>query len=89
MNAPAGRPVAEPGLLHDLVLDRERRTPDAVALVLDCVEVTYRELLDRARHVAARPAERGAGPEVCVGVAVDRSVDALAALPGTLISGSA
>lgn len=83
-------PVArESVLLHDLVLASERRTPDAVAVVIGEEQVTYSQLLDRARFVAAVLVEYGAGPEVCVGVAVDRSMDALVALLGTLLSGSA
>ncbi|MET9443778.1 non-ribosomal peptide synthase/polyketide synthase [Streptomyces sp. NPDC006610] len=50
-----------------------RRTPDALALLAGDERLTYRQLDDRARTLAARLAALGVRPEVCVGVLMDRS----------------
>ena len=61
------------------------RTPDAVAVRGPDGELTYRQLIDRADVIAQELRARGVGPEVVVGVAVDRSTDLVAALLGVLM----
>ncbi|HSF40168.1 MAG TPA: amino acid adenylation domain-containing protein [Thermoanaerobaculia bacterium] len=90
--APAGEP---PALLHELFEAQARRTPEAVALrwpgevAGEEAELTYRELDLRADRLAARLRSEGAGPEVRVGVALDRRPDLLVALLGVLKAGGA
>ena len=55
-------------------------TPDAVALVSDGVELTYREFDARVNRLARYLISIGVGPESLVGVALRRSVDLLVAI---------
>ncbi|WP_198046248.1 non-ribosomal peptide synthetase, partial [Cupriavidus taiwanensis] len=64
-------------------------TPDAVALAVDDVQLTYRELNRRANALAHRLAARGVGPDVRVGVLAERSVEMVVALLAVLKAGGA
>ncbi len=68
---------------------RAAETPDAVAVVFEDQELTYRELNARANRVARTLARRGAGPETVVGLSLPRSADLVVALLGVLKSGAA
>ncbi len=79
----------EGSCLHELVASQAARTPWAVAVEMGGERLTYAELLERARQVAARLRSLGAGPESRVGVAADRSLAMVAGLLGTLLAGAA
>ncbi|MEV6875780.1 amino acid adenylation domain-containing protein [Amycolatopsis sp. NPDC051128] len=68
---------------------RVAEAPDAVALVFEDVELTYAELNARANRLAHLLAERGAGPERVVALAVPRSVDMIVAELAVLKAGAA
>ena len=75
--------------LDTLLLSAAQEHADAVALIADGVAVTYRDLFSRARRLADDLRLRGARPGTFVGVAVDRSADAVSGILGTLLSGAA
>nr|QEO73558.1 AMP-dependent synthetase and ligase [uncultured bacterium] len=65
------------------------RTPDAVALVTDAGEVTYRDLNASANKLARHLADLGVGRESRVALFMDRSADAVMALLAVLKAGAA
>jgi amino acid adenylation domain-containing protein len=81
--------VLPPWCVHEAVEAQVDRTPDAVAVVCRGAALTYRELDERANHVAAELAARGIGPDRMVGVFVDRSIDLPVGLLGILKAGGA
>lgn len=74
---------------YRLVEQQARRAPTAVALVCGGEQVTYADLNARANRVAHALREFGVGPDVPVGVCVERSVDLVVAVLGVLKSGGA
>jgi non-ribosomal peptide synthetase component F len=75
--------------LHELFRRWARRTPGAVAVRGDGEVWTFGELADWAGRVADRLRRLGVGPEMRVGVCLERSAAALAALLGVLEAGGA
>ena len=75
--------------LHQLFTEQTLRTPDAIALIFGEERLTYRELDRRATHLASYLRGQGVGPEVLVGVCMERSVEMIVALLGTLKAGAA
>ncbi|KHF43052.1 non-ribosomal peptide synthase/polyketide synthase [Saccharomonospora viridis] len=67
-------------LLPDLIAEQAARTPDAVAVSADGVELRYAELLALADRVARALRRAGVGPERLVAVLLGKSVDLLVAL---------
>ncbi|BBJ37309.1 hypothetical protein SSPO_000270 [Streptomyces antimycoticus] len=73
--------------LHRLFEDQAARTPDDVAVVWQDERLTYRELDERANQVAHTLRARGVGPEVSVGICLERSTATVTALLGVLKAG--
>ena len=65
------------------------RTPDAVAVVYDDKQLTYRQLNERANQLAHYLQKLGVGPEVLVAISVDRSLEMVIGLLGILKAGGA
>ena len=65
------------------------RTPDDVALVFETQQLTYRELNNRANQLAHYLKRCGVGPELLVGVCVQRSLEMVVALLGIMKAGAA
>ncbi|MDX2090383.1 MAG: amino acid adenylation domain-containing protein, partial [Kofleriaceae bacterium] len=75
--------------LHELFEAQAERTPDEVAVVGPAVTLTYRQLDERANQLAAHLRGRGAGPGDLVGIFLERTVEIVVALLGTLKAGAA
>ncbi|MCP4659290.1 MAG: AMP-binding protein, partial [bacterium] len=80
-------PVA-PGI-HRWFEARVRRSPEAVALVCDNERLSYGELNHRANRVAHYLQALGVGPEVLVGLSMERRPEMIVALLGILKAGGA
>ncbi len=75
--------------IHQLFEAQVERTPDAVAVVFSEQQLTYRELNVRANKVAHYLQTLGVGPEVLVGICVERSLLMMVGLLGILKAGGA
>ncbi|MDJ1168163.1 amino acid adenylation domain-containing protein [Roseofilum sp. BLCC_M154] len=75
--------------IHQLFAAQVERTPDSVAVVFEDEQLTYRELNQRANQLAGYLQGLGVGPEVLVGLCVDRSLDMVVAMVGILKAGGA
>ncbi len=75
--------------IHQLFETQARRTPDAVAVVCDDRQLTYAELNARANQLAHQLTALGVGPEVLVGICLERSLDLIVGLLGILKAGGA
>lgn len=73
--------------LHELVEDQVARSPDSVAVVFENRQFTYRELNTRANQLAHHLKTFGVGPEVLVGLCVERSPEMVVGLLGILKTG--
>ncbi|MBB3101077.1 amino acid adenylation domain-containing protein, partial [Actinoplanes campanulatus] len=82
-----GLPVPGATTVPELVAAATRAWPDAVALTCGDTSLTYRELDERADRLAQRLRHLGVGPEVCVGVCVERSWETVVACLAVLRAG--
>ncbi|WP_236069081.1 amino acid adenylation domain-containing protein, partial [Citreicoccus inhibens] len=76
-------------LLHQCIEAQVARTPDGVALVFEGTRLTYSELDMRANQLAWHLRSLGVGPEVRVGLFLERSLEMGVALLATLKAGGA
>nr|WP_246357067.1 non-ribosomal peptide synthetase/type I polyketide synthase [Pyxidicoccus fallax] len=75
--------------IHELFEAQVQKSPDAVALVFEGRQLTYRELNERANQLAHHLRALGVGPEVLVGLCVERSLEMVIGLFGILKAGGA
>jgi amino acid adenylation domain-containing protein len=77
------------GCIHQLFEAQVKRTPDAIALIFENQQLTYRELNNRANQLAHSLQQLGVKPEVLVGICMERSVEMVVGLLGILKAGGA
>ena len=75
--------------LSELFEAQAARTPEAVALLFEDTALTYRELNERANQLARYLQRTGVGPEVLVGILMNRSMEMIVAVLGILKAGGA
>jgi amino acid adenylation domain-containing protein len=75
--------------IHELFEEQVERTPDAVAVVFENQKLTYRQLNERANQLAHHLQKLGVGPEVVVGICLERSLEMVIGLLGILKAGGA
>ena len=75
--------------IHQLFEQQVERMPDAIAVIFEEAATTYRELDTRANQLAHYLRSCGVGPEVLVGVCLERSLEMVMALLGILKAGGA
>ncbi len=75
--------------LHELFEAQAAATPEAIALVYETEQLSYRELNERANQLAHYLRELGVGPETLVGLCCERSIELVVALLGVLKAGGA
>ena len=75
--------------VHHLFERQVVQTPDAVAISDDVDQVTYAQLNERANRIAHCLQKKGVGPEIVVGIALERSIPMVVAMLGVLKAGGA
>ncbi len=76
-------------LIHELFEQQAAAHPDAIAVICGDQRLTYRELNEKAGRLCRYLQEFGAGPETRIGLYLERSIELLVALLGTLKAGAA
>ena len=75
--------------LHELIEAQVAKTPDALAVVFEHQTVTYRELDARSNRLASALQAHGVGPDVLVGLCLERSIEMVVGLLAILKAGGA
>ncbi|HEV2735391.1 MAG TPA: amino acid adenylation domain-containing protein, partial [Longimicrobiaceae bacterium] len=83
------RPYPERACVHHLAERQAARTPEAVAVAFRGGSLTYAELDARADRLARFLVRRGVGPDVPVGLCVERSPEMMVGVLGILKAGGA
>jgi amino acid adenylation domain-containing protein len=84
-----GREFPETQCIHQFFEARVARSPDSTALVYENKRLTYGELNARANRLAHHLQSLGVGPEVLVGIFMERSVEMVIGILAVLKAGGA
>ncbi|MEW5929610.1 MAG: amino acid adenylation domain-containing protein [Gemmatimonadota bacterium] len=88
-NATSGAAALPRACVHELFAEQAARTPDGVAVVSGDDSLSYAELERAANRLAHLLRRRGVGPDVRVGVCLERGPEMVVALLGVLKAGGA
>ena len=75
--------------LHELFEAQVDKSPEAIAVVFEDQQVTYRQLNNRTNQLAHYLQKLGVGPDVLVGLCLDRSIEMIVGLLAILKAGGA
>jgi amino acid adenylation domain-containing protein/FkbM family methyltransferase len=75
--------------VHELFEEQVERTPEAVAVMFEQVPLTYLQLNRQANQLAHHLQALGVGPDVPVGICVDRSIEMVVGVLAILKAGGA
>jgi amino acid adenylation domain-containing protein len=75
--------------IQDFFEEQVERTPEATAVICEHQHVSYISLNARANQLAHYLRKQGVGPEVLVGICVERSLEMLVGIMGILKAGGA
>ena len=75
--------------IHQRIEAQAARVPEAVAVSFAGEQLTYAQLNSRANQLAHKLREQGVGPDVLVGLSVERSLEMLVGVLGILKAGGA
>lgn len=73
--------------LYHLIEAQVERTPEATAVRIEDERLTYRELNEKANQLAHHLRTLGVGPEIPVGICMERSLELIVGLLGILKAG--
>ncbi len=73
--------------IHEWFEEQVERTPDAIALIFEEQQLSYRDLSRRSNQLAHYLQSLGIGPEIPVGLCLKRSVEMIIGLLGILKAG--
>ncbi|MGF1938165.1 MAG: non-ribosomal peptide synthetase [Nostoc sp. ChiQUE02] len=75
--------------IHQMFEIQVERSPQAIAVVFENTQLTYQQLNQRANQLAHHLRGLGVGPEVLVGICLERSLEMIVGLLGILKAGGA
>jgi len=75
--------------LHELFEEQARETPDVAAVIFEGQQLSYRELDDKANRLARHLRSLGVGPDVRVGICMERCLEMIVGVLGVLKAGGA
>jgi amino acid adenylation domain-containing protein len=75
--------------IHEMFQEQVKRRPNAVAVVFEEKQLSYRQLNAAANQVARHLKSLGVKPETLVGICVERSLEMVIAILGILKAGAA
>lgn len=75
--------------IHQLFEQQVEETPDAIAIIFENQQLTYRQLNNRANQVAHYLQQLGVKPEMLVGICMERSLEMVIGLLAILKAGGA
>jgi amino acid adenylation domain-containing protein len=75
--------------IHQMFEEQVEKTPNAIAVVFEEKYLTYKQLNQRANQLAHHLRSLGVGPEVLVGICLERSLEMIVGLLGILKAGGA
>lgn len=75
--------------IHQLFEAQVERSPDSIAAIFAQQQITYRQLNTRANQLARHLQTLGVGPEVLVGICVERSLEMIVGVLAILKAGGA
>ena len=75
--------------IHELFESQVEKSPDAIAVVFEEQQLTYRELNNRANQLAHCLRKLGVGPEVLVAICLERSLEMIVGILAILKAGGA
>jgi amino acid adenylation domain-containing protein len=75
--------------IQELFEAQVQKTPDAAAVIFEERHLTYRQLNERANQLAHSLRKFGVGPDVLVGICVERSIGLIVGILGILKAGGA
>ncbi len=83
------QPFPRDTCVHQLIAAQVVRTPDAIALIYQQTQLTYRQLNEGATAMANYLQQLGVGPETRVGIMMKKSPAMVMAVLGILAAGGA
>ncbi|WP_316203114.1 MULTISPECIES: non-ribosomal peptide synthetase [unclassified Bradyrhizobium] len=75
--------------IHELFANQVAKTPDVIAVLDDCDQLTYAELDSQSDRLAYHLRTLGVGPEMIVGLCLDRSIGMVIGVLAILKAGAA
>ncbi len=82
-------PLPEKPIIQDIFAEQVRRNPRAIAVDFEGQRLTYQELDEKSSQLGHLLQKKGVGPEMVVGLCVDRSLEVVIGLLGILKAGGA
>ncbi|MDF5709057.1 MAG: amino acid adenylation domain-containing protein [Nostoc sp. S4] len=83
------QPFAQDLCIHQMFEMQVERSPQAIAVVFEDTQLTYQQLNQQANQLAHYLRTLGVGPEVLVGICLERSLEMIVGLLGILKAGGA